>query len=288
MSYPLINGTTINGEEAQGSLTIGIDLAKAGIPKAVVAARAVGVVGLSLGQAMVRAALLPPGVDLATSGQHIAKFNTSLKPPGLDLVRTMPAAVILKPRAPGLLALEFGALKVQLGIDVALDLAGLELARGGLHSALAGQQGSNVVVQARSARALQMGSPRAALAAIQVTAPGKTALSLGVPGVRSDLLASGGYPLEPGVPQLRAVAAAPGRRALDLGEPAVVLQMSVGGLDLARTGRPSLRSSAVLLEAAGAVALQLGMPSVGALTVRARPGFALELGSLSVLRESTC
>lgn len=286
MTYPLINGATINDDD-QGA-TVGIDLARAGPAQIKSALLADGAGPLELGAPAVRVSINPPGMDLVSEGQSFIRYQHFIRPAGTDLVTAGPAGLSVVLRAEGAVALELGEPRVRSGVDVALKAFGIDLVRQGYHSIMLAQPAPNIVLQAASARPLVLGAPSVNSATVVLQAGGAMALQLGMPTSHVSLGASGARPLELGTPavafRLRAAGAAP----LELGAPTVAGAMRLEGIDLARAGMARMVSGVNALAAAGAWPLELGAPGRHAITLHARQSFPLALGRPSIDRGSAC
>ncbi|MXN31497.1 hypothetical protein [Delftia sp. CH05] len=287
MSYPLINGAAINAEEA-GEATVGIDLVTSGQAIARPALLPAGALPMELGAPRAALALRPAGLDLVTSGQAIARYNTALRPPGIDLVSSGQAVAMPMLEAQGAQALELGAPRVRNGLDVALVIDGLDLVRTDFAVITLDQVAPDQVVQARSARPLELGVPAAQPGAVTVQPAGAQPMALGMPGAGTRLQAQGAHPLEIGMPAAGIRLQAGAARPLGLGAPSVGVALRVDGIDLVRGGTASIALPTAQLLAASVYVLELGSPGLPSTTVRARAGFPLQLGMPAVARENTC
>lgn len=287
MGYPLINGAAINAEES-GEATVGIDLVTAGQPTARPALLPAGALAMELGAPRAALALRPAGIDLVTSGQAIARYNTALRPPGIDLVSGGQAIAMPVLEAQGAQALDLGAPRVRNGLDVELVVDGLDLVRTEFASITLNQLPGDQVVQARSARPLELGVPAGQPGAVTVQPVGAQPLALGMPGAGTRLQAQGAHPLEIGMPAAGIRLQAGAARPLELGVPSVGVALRVDGIELVRGGAASIALPTAQLLAASAYVLELGSPGLPSTTIRVRAGFPLELGAPGAARENTC
>lgn len=287
MSYPLINGAAINGEEA-GEATVGIDLVTFGQAVAVPALLAAGAQPMELGTPRIVLPLRPPGLDLVNAGQATARYNTALQPPGIDLVTGGQAMAEMVLEAQGAQPLELGAPRVRNGLDASLGIEGLDLVRTDFAVIALEQVAPDQVVQARSGRPLEMGTPEARPGAVTVQVVSAQPLVLGAPGAGIRLQAQGAQALELGMPAAGIRLQASAARPLELGVPTVAVALQVEGIDLVRAGTASIALPTAQLLAASAYVLELGTPGLPSTTVRARASFPLQLGMPAVARENTC
>lgn len=135
MSYPLINGASINssGGSSEAPLvpTRGIPMVLSGTPLVARVLFAPGHEALQLGLPRTVLPLRPPSLPLALGGTPIAKFQASLYPVPLAMAIEAPAQLVHSFTAESEDALALGALKVKSGTDVDLKPWGLNMAAEG-------------------------------------------------------------------------------------------------------------------------------------------------------------
>jgi hypothetical protein len=291
-----INALLINGEGGDSGRDVqlkvqGLDLVAHGSSQLVVQVQtAEGELALEFGAASVAATLLPAGLDLATTGTAVARFNTALKPAGLELCSAAPALVVCPVTAAGMHPMEIGSHLVRLGVDVALGTDGLELARTGLHMAQGGMLPEDISVGAAGAAPMEFGKVRVGAGHVEVSvAEGLVALALGAVSTR--LIAKAGAAsgaLEVGSPSSVAVAVARGYRAGDVGSPRALAGIKIPGLDLATSSAAVASTQGVTVEVAAAESLQLGdLQTLGQFALT-RQHLPHELGRVSVMGGWVC
>jgi len=286
MSYPLINGSTING--AGNPDTEGIDLVSAGQAVAVSVLLVGDAVPLEIGALAVEVAIQPAGTDLVTAGQALLRYNQALQPAGIDLVQPGQAAMSQQLVAAGAAPLEIGQHRVRTGTDVALKASGIDLVRAELHGLIVSQPAPNVALQAEGFFPLDVGEPEVAGGSITLLAAGAAPLEMGVPAAGMTLSAVGARPLELGGPETQVRLEAVGVRPLEVGAPSLASGLKLEGLDLVRAGVPRIGLGAGVLSAAGAWPLELGEPGMPTVMLQARQAFPLSVGRPWIDRGSAC
>lgn len=285
-----INTLLINGEGGESGRDVqlrvqGLDLVAHGSLQLVVQVQAAeGVLSLELGTTSVAATLLPAGIDQATTGTAVARFNTALKPAGLELCSAAPALVVCPVMAEGMHPMEIGSHLVRLGVDVELGIDGLELVRSGLHMAQAGMLPEDIAVVAAGAAPMELGKVRVGAGHVEVSvAEGLEALALG--SVSTRLIAQVGAAsgaLALGSPSSVSVAVASSHRASDVGSPRALAGIKIPGLDLATSSAAVAGIQGVTVEVAAAQPQQLGDLQILGQIALARQHFSHELGRVSV------
>jgi len=286
MAYPLINGAVINGEDAVE--TKGIDLVRAGHYLAVNVGLVAGFAPLELGTPSAKLSIRPPGLDLVRTATHSIRYNQALKPPGLDLVTAGTANTHSTLYALGASPLELGTPRVKTGVDVELVVGGMDLVRTAQHGILPALTPDNKVLMVAGKSALELGEPRIELKKITITAQGYAPLELGSPSAGQALQVAGASPMELGTPSVATTIKAKGASPMELGTPSVSVSLGHSGIDLVRAGKTSVRSADAALQVAGAAPLELGQPGTVAITLYARPFIALELGTPRIDRGTAC
>lgn len=292
-----INGVAINAaadSAADGNTQLkplGLELGIAGTALLVMQARAgEGGAALALGDPAAKRTLLPPGLDLATGGTAVARYNTALKPNGLEMAAAGKPLALNVVAAAGSQPMEFGTHRVQQGVDVELGIDGLDMGLPGLHLALGGRQPEEVRVIAAGAQPLELGQPQIKAGAYQAFAPeGVNALALGAVGVSATAFPAGAANvLQPGMPAVVASATAKGWEACELGLPRLVVGIAIPGLDMASSSPAGAGTEGMTVQAAGAEPLELGELQTLGQTARARQHFPLALGQPSIVGRWVC
>lgn len=202
MSYPLINGAVINGEDGAATGAEGIDLVAAGQVIASVRAQPSGVAALDLGaprgQQGVDVALAPAGIELTRYGVHTAY----LEQPPSNMMAQVTGASALELGTPalvvgGLIARVASAVPMEMGAPNAQSMH----AAAGYVALQTGQPGVQAAARVPQASALSLGTPsmavrlatsgidlsvhmpgRARAGGLMFAVDGHEALELGVPG----------------------------------------------------------------------------------------------------------
>ncbi|WP_270175213.1 hypothetical protein [Diaphorobacter sp. ED-3] len=286
MSYPLINGSTINGADTAG--TEGIDLVSGGQALAVSLLLVGDATPLEMGVVAVKVAIQPSGVDLVAAGQAQLRYNQALQPAGIDLVQPGQASMSQQLAVDGAVPLEIGQHRVRSGTDVAVKVSGLDLVRTEFHSMIVAQPAPNVTLQADGAYPLEVGEPEVAAGTIALQASGAAPLELGVPAAVVTLGAAGAQPLELGSPGSAVVLGAASSRPLEMGTPSLAFGIQMEGLDLVRAGAPSIGLGVGALSVAGAWPLELGEPGMPTVMLQARQAFPLAVGQPWIDRGTAC
>jgi hypothetical protein len=287
MSYPLVNGSAINGDDEEAS-TEGIDLVQPGHHLAVRVGLVAGAQPLETGVPSVNLSLKPPGMDLVRSGAHSIRYNAALKPPGLDLASAGTAQTHSTIYANGAVGLELGAARVKTGVDVELVIGGVELVRVALHGILLALTPANLALEVTGSTVLALGVPRAVAKPITLLTQGYAPLQLGLPRAAQALPVAGASPLDLGTPRVATVVKAKGSSALVLGAPSITVRLGHSGIDLVQLGPAGVRSGSNVLLPAGAAALELGQPGGVGAKLFARAHIALELGAPRIDRGNAC
>lgn len=286
MSYPLINGATINGFEA--GQTEGIELVTAGLATASHDVYPAGALPLEIGDIDARFSIGPDGIDLVQTETHTAIYSGIVLPAGIELVTAGVATVHVVVVAVGARPLEIGAPRARNGVDVEARPAGLDLVRSGLHSAFLAQPAPAMTVEAAGTRPLQMGVPGAHLGSVTVDAPGYHALEMGDPATGVAAQAVGHAAMEFGQPSTGIVVIGRGGVALDMGAPALRFRISVTGFDFGISGKHSALVAPTEVFASGAHPMEFGNPLAPTVVVFGRQSFPMQLGQPSLDRGATC
>lgn len=291
MSYSLINGAPINGDEG-GDITLlpsGLDLLSAGAHTAVGGTTAGDASPLELGDPLALYAIEPPGLELLDAGTHIGLHDMDFTPPGLDLVDHGIPAMVVNPVAGDAEPLEIGDLTLQIGVPINARPAGLDLVLAGLHVASVGVVlPSDGFTVAGNARPLQLGSPALTPAAASTTAGGAQPLELGTAAIGVALSAGGAEPLELGTPGTGYATNAGAAQPLVLGSPGLAMAFTVQGIDLVVAGLHTVVSGGTFTVAGGGEPLTLGDHGPLGYASITRQHFPLDLGNLSINRGTTC
>lgn len=287
MSYPLINGAAINGED--GGLQLdGIELPLVGAATALHYLVAGGYSPLEPGAPSVQFTLVAQGLDLVASGTHTGLFNAMLQPTGIDSVVSGTADVFLVAQANGAPCLDLGSHRAQIGVDQALYVDGRDLVRHDIHSALAGQPAPNVVADAASYWPLEFGAPSASRTGNEVDAASAQPLEIGMPGLSVTLAAAGSWALELGGASAAFAFQALSTLPMECGDPSASFWLTPGGVDLARAGTHSAAQGSHVATAAGAHVMEFGTPGAPRFTAYARQVFPLQVGTPTISRGLTC
>ncbi|KQO38086.1 hypothetical protein ASF19_20135 [Acidovorax sp. Leaf84] len=291
MSFPSINGAAINSEEG-GDVAVrpaGLDLVAHGQHTVSGFTTAGGSVPLELGQPSLVTAIEPVGLDLVTAGAHVGEHQIDVHPAGLDLVTHGVSAVVFTPVAGDGLPLELGTPRLRSGLDIAVEVPGIDLVRRGLHSAMVGGIiEPDMITVTGGARPLEVGRPSMLPAAESRTAGGARPLELGTPSVGAAFQAGGGQPLQLGVPSIGHAALAGGARPLQFGVPRLNTAIAPQGLDLVRAGVHFAEGGAWLAVAGGGMPLEVGEPGPLGHMATTRQAFPLQLGVPSISRGIAC
>lgn len=288
----VINGEAVGGQSGDSELKIAsLEMSSHGT--ALLVARMQAGEGLSaqlLGVPEVRMTISPEGLELATGGTAIARYNTALKPNGLEMATAGKPLAVNVVAVAGSQPMEFGAHRVQQGVDVELGIDGLDMGHQGLHMALGGRQPEEVRVIAAGAQPLELGQPQIEAGVYQAFAPeGINALALGAVRVSAVSYAAGAAAvLELGGPAIQTTLKARGTDAMALGMPAVVVGIAIPGLDMASSSPAGAGTGGMTVQAAGAEPLELGELQTLGQTARARQHFPLALGQPSIVGRWVC
>lgn len=286
MTYPMINGATINGFGA--GQTEGIELVTPGVATASHDVYPTGAHSLEMGSIDTRFLLGPDGIDLVQADTHTAIYSGMIPPVGIDLVSSGVATVHLTVDAAGAHSLEIGAHRWRNGLDLEARPASLDLVRSGLHSAFLAQPAPDITVDAAGARPLQMGIPSAQGASVSVDAPGYHALEMGEPAAGVAVQATGGAAMQFGQPSTGVVVSVHGGVALDVGARNLRFRSPAMGFDFGVGGQHSVLLAPTEVFASGAHAMELGSPLAPTVVVLGRQSFPMQMGRPSIDRGATC
>lgn len=287
MSYPLINGATING--AEGGLQLGdLDLVVGGQPTALAVVNVGAGAVTELGGMSLTFALAPTGLDVVVTEPHTGLFNAMLRPDGVDTALAGLPIALLTADAAGDQPMELGGHRAKTGTDYALSVDGRDLVRQGFHSALAGQPLPAVAVEAAGSRPLELGKPVIARSAEQVDVAGASPLACGALQLSLTLPAAGYAPAEVGGIAMAFATQAESDRPTQYGAVTLGFLLAPPGSDLARHGSHAVALGDSYAEVSGAIAAELGMPGAPAFTFQARPMFPLQLGRGAISRGASC
>lgn len=292
MSYPTINAAAINGAEGgTGDRVVnlaGVDLVTGGTGAAVVTVTAQGVGVVALGDLGARFLIAPSGIDLVQAGTHTGLFNVLIQFSGEDLVTTGTGAVAVTAYASEAVPLEIGDFRAQNGVDVAVAPEGLDLARQGLHSALASQPAPNVTVEAASARPAELGDLAAVQSGVTVSAVGAYPADWGDLVIGQAVVAMSAHPTEMGDMTTTTGVSAQSARPMELGDSATRFLVAPAGLEPLVVGVHSSALADAVAYAQGALPLEVGELPAPGVGVYARPSFPTQFGPVAVGRGVAC
>ena len=183
MSYPLINGASINSSggasEAPLVPTRGIPMALSGTQTAVRVLLVPSADALKLGAHRTQRPLRPPSLALAQAGVPTAKFQATLYPAPLQMAVEGQAHLVLTVFPEPADALALGAAKVKTGTDVELKPWGLGMCVAGQATVTQAQPQPSVTYQVPAARAMRYGAAAIELPSIVLRPQGSDALRMG-------------------------------------------------------------------------------------------------------------
>ncbi|MFN7152931.1 MAG: hypothetical protein ACK4OE_04500 [Acidovorax sp.] len=289
MSYPLINGATINGEE-EGLLLQGLDLVVADTALMVEVMLPDGAEPLETGDVALEFHLDPDGLDLVATETHEAIYDAVITPVGIDMVVAGTAGTFVTYIVGSAYPLELGANRPQLGRDIVLIADSIELVREGLHSALTAMPAPDIAVTVGSARPLILGDlPAIERGTITLDATSAFPVELGTPGVTAVMLANSAQPMELGAPGTGQIAAAQSVQPLEMGaQPVLAFYGFAIGIDIGRQGRHSALRGPVEVFVDSAQPLEFGGTGLPAIALHARQSFPLQVGLPAADRGMTC
>lgn len=292
MSYPLINGASINssGGSSEAPLvpTRGIPMVLSGTPTLARVLFTPAADALQLGMPRTLLALRPPSLPLAQGGTPIAKFQASLYPVPLPMAIEGQAHLVLTVFAHSADALALGAAKVKSGVDVVLKPWGLNMAVEGWATVTPEQPKPSVTYSVEPSRAMRYGVAAMDQGSIVVKDQGTDALGVGTVRMVRVAKVLPGEAMAMGQPRTVQVLRASSAQALQWGRAGVSTGLHPAGISMAVGGIPALRQAQLVVQVYADDALQLGMPGPLVHSYRARQSFALELGRPSVTRTHQC
>lgn len=292
MSYPLINGASINssGGSSEAPLvpTRGIPMVLIGTQTAVRLLLAPSADALTLGAHRIQLPIHPPSLALAQGGVPTAKFQATLYPAPLPMAIEGQAHLVITVFPQPADALALGAAKVKTGTDVDLKPWGLGMCVTGQATATQSQPQASVTYQVPGARAMRFGAAAIELPSIVLKPQGVDALSLGVPRTVRVAKVQPASALSLGQPRTVQIVKPEAAHALTLGRAGIHTGLRPAGISMAVGGVPSLGLAQRVVQVESADALQLGHPGPLAYTFHVRQSFALELGRPTVARTNQC
>lgn len=292
MSYPLINGASINssGGSSEAPLvpTRGIPMALSGTQTAVRALLASSADALALGVHRIQIPIRPPSLALAQGGVPTAKFQATLYPAPLPMAIEGQAQLVLTVFPESADALALGTAKVKTGTDVDLKPWGLGMCVAGQATATQTQPQPSVTYQVPGARAMRYGAAAIELPSIVLKPQGSDALRMGSARMAQVAKAAPSHAMAFGQPRTVQIVKPAAGHALDLGRANIHTGLRPAGIPLAVGGVPSVRLAQRVVQVESADALQLGYPGPLAYAFHVRQSFALELGRPTVARTHQC
>ncbi len=292
MSYPLINGASINssGGSSEAPLvpTRGIPMALSGTQTAVRALLASSADALALGAHRIQIPIRAPSLALAQGGVPTAKFQATLYPAPLPMAVEGQAQLVLTVFPESADALALGAAKVKTGTDVDLKPWGLSMCVAGQTTATQTQPQPSVTYQVPGARAMRYGAAAIELPSIALRPQGEDALRMGGARLVQVAKAAPSNAMAFGQPRTVQIVKPAAGHALDLGRANIHTGLRPAGIPLAVGGVPSVRLVQMVVQVESADALQLGHPGPLTYAFHVRQSFALELGHQTVARTHQC
>ncbi|MEN2432182.1 hypothetical protein [Comamonas sp. F1-6] len=292
MSYPLINGASINssGGSSEAPLvpTRGIPMALSGTQTAVRVLLAPSADALALGAHRTQQPIRPLSLALAQAGVPTAKFQATLYPAPLQMAVEGQARLVLTVFPEPADALALGAAKVKTGTDVELKPWGLGMCVAGQATATQAQPQPSVTYQVPAARAMRFGAAAIELPSIVVKPQSADALRMGSARMVQVAKAAPSQAMALGQPRTVQVVKPASGHVLTLGRAGIHTGLRAAGIPLAVGGVPSVRLAQRVVQVESADALQLGHPGPLAYAFHVRQSFALELGRPIVARTHQC
>lgn len=292
MSYPLINGASINssGGSSEAPLvpTRGIPMALSGTQTAVRVLLAPSADALALGAHRIQQPIRPPSLALAQAGVPTAKFQATLYPAPLPMAVEGQAHLVLTVFPEPADALALGAAKVKTGTDVELKPWGLGMCVTGQATVTQTQPQPSVTYQVPAARAMRYGAAAIELPSIVLRPQGSDALRMGRARMVQVAKAAPSHAMALGQPRTVQIVKPAAGHALGLGRAGIHTGLRPAGIPLAVGGVPSVRLAQMVVQVESADALQLGHPGPLAYAFHVRQSFALELGRPIVARTHQC
>ncbi|EFI61339.1 MULTISPECIES: hypothetical protein [Comamonas] len=292
MSYPLINGASINssGGSSEAPLvpTRGIPMALSGTQTAARVLLVPSADALALGALRIQIPIRPSSLALAQGGVPTAKFQATLYPAPLPMAVEGQAQLVLTVFPESADALALGAAKVKTGTDVELKSWGLGMCVAGQVTATQTQPQPSVTYQVPGARAMRYGAAAIELPSIVLKPQGSDALRMGSARMVQVAKAAPSQAMAFGQPRTVQIVKPASGHALTLGRPGVRAGLRPVGIALAVGGVPSVSLAQRVLQVESADALQLGYPGPLAYAFHVRQSFALELSRPTVARTHQC
>ena len=292
MSYPLINGASINssGGSSEAPLvpTRGIPMALSGTQTAVRVLLVPSADALALGAHRTQQPIRPPSLALVQAGVPTAKFQATLYPAPLPMAVEGQAHLVLTVFPESADALALGAAKVKTGTDVELKPWGLGMCVTGQATVTQAQPQPSVTCQVPGARAMRFGAAAVELPSIVVKPQGADALRMGGPRLVQVAKAAPSQAMALGQPRTVQIVKPASGHALILGRAGIHTGLRPPGIPLAVGGVPSIRLARMVVQVESEDALQLGHAGPLAYTFHVRQSFALELGRPTVARTNQC
>lgn len=223
-----------------------------------------------------------------------AEINGEEGPGGLgpaswySIVRTSPAVLRITALADGASPLNIGTHKAQLGTDNEIRPPGLNLVRGGWHSAELGMPAPNQAVTAMGSVVMNIGGGSVVPGAMFGDAAGSSPLVIGQSGVGRYAIAVNSKPLHIGAHGVGVSAFAEPSTPLHIGGASICVSVSPPGLRLGKAGVPSIFSAGSEAFADGSFALMFGPTLQPKLSVYARPSRPLHIGVPAIDRGTSC
>lgn len=292
MSYPLINGASINssGGSSEAPLvpTRGIPMVLSGTQTAVRVLLAPSADALALGGHRIQQPIRPPSLALAQAGVPTAKFQATLYPAPLPMAIEGQAHLVLTVFPEPADALALGAAKVKTGTDVELKPWGLGMCVTGQATVTQTQPQPSVTYQVPAARAMRYGAAAIELPSIVLRPQGSDALRMGRARLVQVAKVAPSQAMALGQPRTVQIVKPAAGHALVLGRAGIHIGLRPAGIPLAVGGVPSVRLAQMVVQVESADALQLGHPGPLAYAFHVRQSFALELGRPIVARTHQC
>ena len=290
MSYPLINGATINGEEDGGGVIrfAGMDVVVAGTAMASMSVDVGSAQPLEIGNLSAVFPIALDGLDLGVSGTHSGLFQKPLPFLGMDVVAagTAAASVVAMPESAR--PLEIGPFRAQNGVDVAFTPSGLNIVRTGLHGAIAGQPLPVIAVQVAGARPLEIGDLALAREGAVVEPASAKPLEIGALATGIALAVASARPLEIGGIRTAVVVSAASALPLEMGGMTTRCSVAPAGFGIGATGAHSAGAASIVIQVESAQPLEMGGFGSLGFAAFARSARPLEIGALSIDRGSAC
>lgn len=290
MTYPLINGETINGEEDGGGVIsfAGLDVGVAGTAVVRVPVDVGSAYPTEFGDLATAFPIAPAGLDVGISGTHSGLFQKPLPFDGLDLGVAGVPSVRVTAYPQSAQPLEFGPFRAQNGVDVEVTPSGLNIGRTGLHGAIAGQPAPVLAVQVASVRPLEIGALSVVRSGTVVEPASALPLEIGPLATGIALTVAGAHPLEIGGINTAVVVSVQSATPVQMGGMTTQSSVAPAGIDIGVSGTHSANADGITIHVGSAQPLELG--GFGALGFAAyvRSARPMKIGPISIDRGSAC